>query len=153
MTISNGQTITISDLNASLAASLALLRSANSMQAAVYWLNFNFPGLVASTSSAFTTRNVVLPDDYILEEVCITAGDHTGTITVTIDNGAMIEPISMSGAASSGYTSLARYYVSDKPTQLLLKGSELTITCTTTATNATNNVQVAIGLVAELRRS
>lgn len=152
MTISNGSTIAVADLNAVSSSSLTSLQADNAAVPAVYWMNLNFNALTSSTPTIARTRNVVMPDNYLLREIVLAAGEHSGTITLTIDNGALIETISMAGVMSSGFVEATRYYVS-KPIQVFLKGSIVTVTASTTATGATSTVQVALGFDTEWRRS
>jgi hypothetical protein len=155
MTIANGNTIEIADLNSAYTTILSNLQADNATLPANFWLNFQFSNLTSSVTSPWNVRKVVLPDDYILTEVCITSGEHSGTLTVTVDNGAMIETISISEAVTSpGFDEVTRYYSdTNKPVQLLLKGSELTVTCSTTSGSSGSTIQVSVGLLSEWRRS
>lgn len=156
MTIAQNSLIEIADLNATFTSSLTLLKADAAIVPAVYWTNLNFNGITDVTSLIRRTRKFILPDDHFLCELAVTAGEHAGTITVTIDNGALIESISLSEVVTSpGYDPFTtRYYTNTtKPAQLLLRGSELTVTVSTTDTSSSSTVQVAIGLQSVWRRN
>jgi hypothetical protein len=147
MTISNGNIISSADLNA-LYADLADLADENALKPVCLRLNVTFDNIIDTTVAPWITRDIVLNDDYLIHEVAICGGEHNGTVTITLDNGAMITPISMTGALGTGYQKLARYYsTTTNPQQVLLKGSTLTVTIGTTNTVATSNVQVSIMLL------
>lgn len=154
MAISNGSVIAETDVNTFADSALADLESDNTAFPCLHWLNLKFDNIVSGTLPPWTVRNVVIPDDSIIAEVCITGGEHNGTITLTIDNGAMITPISITATLGANYVKASRYYLTPTaPLQLLMRGSTLTATLTTTNAVTPTRLQVAIGLKSERRRA
>jgi hypothetical protein len=154
MSITTGQLITASDLNAS---HTSILSGLSADLPAVYWLNLDFNDVTATTSLARRTKHVIIPDDTILVEVCVSSGDLDGYLAVDVDNGAMIEPVELYETVSTGFDEMARWYVSTKTqapaVQLLLFGSQLEVIVETLSTATPNTVHVSLGLVSEWRRT
>lgn len=154
MTISNTSTILKSDLDSAYTSLLTNLRSDANTKPATFWVNLNFNNIISTTSSTVSTRNIPIRDNYFLRELCVTTGLHSGTVTVAIDNGALIEEISVDGYVNGGSTNKVERYFSDPhPLQVLLRGSSIAVTVTTTDTSPTSSVQVALGFRSYWRRT
>ncbi len=160
MSITNGQTILSTDLLAMDATATTNLALNNLFKPTQMNINFFFPNVVVSSSARNTQAIFIPPDDYFLNDVAISTGGTDGTITVTIDNGAMIEPISMTatvGGSSVFLTKFPRYYgtgstATAKPVQVLLKDSQVIITITNTDITTTHNIVITLCCDSRYRR-
>ncbi len=154
MAISNGSVILASDVNTFADSALSDLEGDNGTFPCVHWLNLKFDNIVSGTLPPWTVRNVVIPDDAVIAEVVISGGEHNGVVTVSIDNGAMITPINITATLGANYVKASRYYsTATNPLQILMKGSTLTVTVTTTNAVTPSRLQIAIGLKSERRRA
>lgn len=155
MAISNGALIEVSDLNGAFSSQLTSLQSENATLPVCYRLNVDFVNCVGGgtpTAAAFLTKNVVIPDDSIIHEIAVCGGEHNGVVTITIDSGALITPITITGTLGTNFQKLTRYYsTTTNPLQMLLKGSVLSLTLSTTNTVATSNVQITLMLLSQRR--
>lgn len=150
--IFEGQVITAADLNALGSTSLTTLRADNATKPSAFCFNVDFNNLVASTALNKRTKTFVIPDDMWLREVSVLGGEHAGIITVSVDSGAMIEPISITGTLTTpGISKLARYYAQDKPAQILLKGTTVAIIVSTAMATTGSTLRVGLTLAGPWR--
>jgi hypothetical protein len=152
MSISNGQTIVASDVNSAFTSSLSSLRTDNAYLPTLFWLPVRFDNIVSGTASVWLSQDIVLPDDYILADVAILGGEHNGTVTVSVNNSALIVPISMTATLGANYVAATRYYTTTtNPVQLFLKGSTVRVTVSTTNVVATSTLTVSLGFYSKRR--
>ncbi|HJZ06415.1 MAG TPA: hypothetical protein VJ327_11295 [Patescibacteria group bacterium] len=154
MTISNGSLIAAADLNAAHSAALTSLAASNLFKPTQVPFNVVFRNITTTSTAPNKYIDLVMSDDFILTEATVTiAESNAETWTVTIDNSAMIEPITLTGATTSTYHKLPRYYgtgalATGKPVQVLLKGSILTVNVSTSTDVAGPSV-VSVDLLLE----
>lgn len=149
MSFALGQTISASDLNGLWTTSLAALKLDNQEKPGVYWHQFQFININSTTEVHRRTGTLILPDDCYIEDVCVTSGEMVGTLTVAITSETLLEDITLTGTVAAGFSQVARY---NGPYHVLLRGSEVTITASTTDASGSQVVHVGVGLQTYRRR-
>lgn len=149
MTIQEGSVIQASDLNDVWTDALALIQEDNDEVPGVYWHQWRFQNLTSGTASHRRTGTLILPDDSLIENVAVTAGEMSGTLRVVISGANLLETITVTGSVSAGFSKLSRY---TGPRQVLLRGSEITVTVSTTDSSGVQVAQVGLGLRSVRRR-
>lgn len=145
MTLLDGSTILSADVNAAYQATMDAARARAADKVGAYSLMLDYRGLLAGTGAANRTQTIVLPEDSWLDEVAATTVDQIGTVTVTVAGAAMITtPITLSAVTGAGVGKLPRYHATDVPKQLLLRGSTITVTVSTTDAAGTQRLDVAL---------
>ena len=140
-------------------ASLSSLTTNNQYVPTQMNMQFCFPNVTSAATTYNSQAIWIPPDDYLLNEVAVAGGGNiNGTVTCTIDNGAMIEPITITSyIGQNALTKLPRYYgtgslATGKPVQVLLKDSVVTISLTTTDPAGNHNFTVTLCLDSRYRR-
>jgi hypothetical protein len=152
MTIAAGSTILASDLNAINSSGLTSLRADLATEPRWHVLNLLFKNVASATAIAWKTRDIVIPDDLYIAEVAIQSSDHVGAVVVTLDNGAMVQPISISATLATGISKGDRWYsTATNVQQILYKGSILNCTITTTNTTTPSLLNVSLILKSTLK--
>lgn len=157
MTITNGSKISSNDLLTMNDESITNLQTANLPPPTQINYNLNFSNVISTTSSRNRTSHIVIPDDMIVAEIACSSANTLGRITVTIDNSAMIVPVSVTWIGLSALTKAPRYYgtgstATGNPLQMLLKFSTADITVSNTATSGSNLIFVTLCLESRFRR-
>jgi hypothetical protein len=147
VTVSNGSTILAADVNAVHTTNLSNLNTLARTLPALTWMRVAFPAVVTGSADAFKSYSIIIPDDFIIAEVAVASGEGNGADTVTLDNSAMLQPISISHTRGAGFQKATRWYSdATHATGILLKGSTLIVTLSTTNTSASSNLVVAVGV-------
>lgn len=163
MTISNGSTITASDIASLIATPLSNMQSDNARVPLGFQWHLNYPNLVAGTTQRNRTSYLVAPFDCYIEAVAVEAGDHTAasTTTLNITGTGPFEnwPITITGTTGAGNTRLARLLYDNTKTKaglsvattsrgfrVWLKGDTLTFIISTTSVATPSMCHVAVVL-------
>jgi hypothetical protein len=151
MPITNGSTIVASEINSSLDTALTALQAENAIKPSVYWIPIDFYEI--ASDDGYVERNFVMPDDSHLVEMSVHGNPTEGWIDIEVDNGALIEPITVNALVANGYTKLTRWYAtSGRAYQVFLKGSTVTVTAYSTDATTLNGLTVMLGFASRLRR-
>lgn len=161
MAITNGSTISTSDLQTAFNTPLSLLRADAQILPSATYLTFNFDDITSATSTNFRSVSFVASSDYYLEDISIAANNISGTVTVGLSAGLPVglgNPISISVTGSVGsQVKATRYYsTTTNPFLSLLQGVTYTLTVSTTDAAipaAHQSAQVVLCLRSVLRRS
>jgi len=155
MAIVDGSTILASDVSTAYDTALAQARAAHAELPSLVWWTLQYRDVNSTTNLWRRSTTLIMPDDMLIEELAVQSGDMAGTVTVTLTSPSMIEAITLTGVVTSpGISKLTRYFAdSTKPQQVLLKGSQVTLTVATTDAGGTQTVSVSLGLVSYRRRS
>lgn len=164
MTISNGSTITASDLNGMCTTALSNVQADNARLPLGHEYTLNFNGLIDTTASNRRMAAVYLPCDCFLETVTVRLGIPalSSTATVTITNNAdpaNAFPVTLTGTLTAlfaitrfqrvlydgtGGNVASSYMAANRAVRVYPQGSKLTVTVSTTSTSALPQVQVTL---------
>lgn len=173
MAITNASTITASDLNNMTTAAQALLQTDNAQLPLCQGLCFTFADATAALLGTNPERFksvFVVPYDCLIEAVCVVANDFTvgSTVTVTMASAGILDsfPVEITGVTATAAHKFGRthfnntkgrvgttYMTANQATRVLLKGSTVTLSFTTTSVTAANRLQVTVLLRSFFARS
>jgi len=147
MSITDGYTLALSDINTSLDATITAASDYAALFPSVIYLQATFNYIKDTTSAVRRTFTWVVPagGTYSLEEICLNVGNQTGTATIVL-SGTGIDTITLSGATTSpGFTKISRAYPTNTA-QTLIAGTTITAVVSTTATAGTGVINLGIGI-------
>lgn len=112
MTILNGFPIDGGDLDSLVLGQLSNIRSDNAQLPGAWLSCHSFPGLSNATAPLVSTVSLVIPQDTLIDAVCVTTFQMTAasvvTVTITGDGGVALQTIKVTGSVPATLSKLAR---------------------------------------------
>lgn len=162
MTISNGQPVIASDLNAMTTASFLSLQADNAQLPIGWHTNIFFQGLTSAIAAATPHRTkayFIVPFDHYIETLAVQTGDFSvgSTVTVNINVPGILDsfPVTVSGTSGTAIVKLPRiiydgtkgkvgaaYMPSNRALRTINRGASGTVLVTTTNAATASNMQI-----------